>query len=97
MLKVGAANYVYVKGLQDVLTGTYPSDAAITCTITSVASGVEITGSPVTLSYQSGTDGDYYGTLPGTADLTAGESYNLKFKASNYDYQETIQDQTRTA
>ncbi len=67
-LYIGNSNAVRINGLRSSVTGNYVNNA--TCSFTVLRNGVAITGgSNIAMAYVSGSNGDYVGVLPETADL----------------------------
>ena len=68
---------VHAKGLTHAVDGAYVNDATVTATMADQA-GVAVTGvGTITFSYVSTSNGEYVGTIPDTASMTAGVFYTL--------------------
>lgn len=70
--------------MQNAITSDYVNDATVTCTIKDLAGNeVAPTGFswPVTLSYVSGSNGKYQGTIDKSIAISAGVSYWLEITA----------------
>ena len=71
-------NVLQLTGLQNELTGAYINNATVTITTIEDEGGVGVfplSGSPITMDYVTGSDGDYRGTLDSTLPFTAGDCY----------------------
>lgn len=86
-------NVVSMKGLRDVRTGAFVTDAVLTCTIYDTNSlevyesggATAITGADgVSMDYQAASNGDYYAILASTVQLTAGTEVLIVIESSNY-------------
>jgi len=63
--------------------GSYVNDATVTMTLKDSA-GASVSGATgLTLSYVSGSNGRYQGTLPYTLSLTAGADYTLEITGTS--------------
>jgi hypothetical protein len=88
-LLVNNDNNVLLQGYQLASTGTVVTDAEASFTVyldedlTRPASGL----SGVTMSFVTGTSGNYVGLIPGTAALTPGASYWIVVTFANYNDQ----------
>jgi len=92
-LFVGNDNDVYLQGYRLASTGAPVTDALPTFTVYDLG-GYDASGNPlpgaalsgltgVTLTYV-GSNGDYRGLIPGTANLTLGSPYYLVVTFNNY-------------
>ena len=72
-----------LRGLKNIATDAYIDDATVTATLVD-EEGVEVAGQgwPLTLSYVSGSDGIYRGTLTDSLSLTEDLEYTAKITAS---------------
>lgn len=70
-------NLVSVVGLTNVAGDAYVNDATVTLVSLTDSGGDEVSGVswPLTLSYVSGSDGNYRGVIDAAAELTAGATY----------------------
>lgn len=76
-LFIGNSNVVEMSGLRaNDVSGVYINDATVTCTITDL-NGTEVAGQtwPLTMDYQTGSNGIYQATLPAGLSLTEDASY----------------------
>jgi len=71
VIYINSDNIVEVLGVENVPTSEYLNNADVTLTLVDAASKVEIIGQtwPLTLSYVTGSDGDYRGTIRNEAVL----------------------------
>jgi len=93
-LFVGNDNDVYLQGYRLASTGAAVTDALPSFTVYDLggydASGNPLQGAPlsgltnVNLSFVTGSNGDYRGLIPGTANLTLGSPYYLVVTFNNY-------------
>jgi len=79
---IDSDNLVTLDALYDSAAAAYVNDATVTVTLTDRA-GNEVSGEtwPVTLSYVSGSDGKYRGTLTDSLSLSANKRYTAKVTA----------------
>lgn len=92
-LLIGNDTEIVIEALRLTADGSYVNDAVLTAAVT--ADGVAVTGaSSISLEYQSGSNGNYRGIIPGTVSLTAGADYVITVTSSNYNLRWVI---TRTA
>lgn len=65
IIYISSDNIIEVTGVLNVPAGTYINNASVTVTLVDATTGVEVTGQtwPLALSYVSGSNGDYRGTL----------------------------------
>lgn len=82
MLAISSDNIVTVSGLFDVVTSSFLNDATVAGAILNSAGSTVATFS---LSYISGTNGNYRGTITAavSATLTAGTTYTLQVTATS--------------
>lgn len=75
-------NLLWCRNLQNQLDDAYKNAATVTARVLDPA-GDEIGGVswPITLNYQSGTDGIYVGTLPDTMTTTMGDLVTVEVTA----------------
>lgn len=75
---IDSDNLVTVDALYDNAAAAYVNDATVTMTLKDRA-GTEVSGEtwPVTLSYVSGSNGKYQGTLSDTLTLSRGKTYEV--------------------
>lgn len=76
ILYLQSDNLLEVTGLQNVATGAYINNATVTVTLVD-AGGTAVSGQswPATLSYVSGSNGDYRVTLEDTLSLSENGTY----------------------
>lgn len=68
---------VWVNGLKNSLTGGYVSDATGSGLLHDAAGNV-VANSAFTMSYDTNSNGNYYGSLPPTLALVVGERYTAR-------------------
>ena len=71
-------NIIELIGLRDAITGAYINNATVSVVDIDHEDGDPVgavSGSPITMTYQSGTDGTYRGVIPADLPLVAGECY----------------------
>lgn len=75
-------NLLEIDGLKNTATDAYINNATVTATLVDEG-GTAVVGEtwPITLSYVSGSDGKYRGTLKDTLSLTAGLGYTAQITA----------------
>jgi len=88
-------NCIRVRGLKDCVTEEYINDAVITATLydadDSPVSGAE----DMSISYITGTDGDYAGEIPHTVTLVENAYYTVKITITGSGYQTVYKIKTR--
>lgn len=93
MFFVNNTNVVALKGLRDVTTQSFVNDAVLTVTLYDAnqaenldkGTATAITGaSGITMTYRSSSNGEYYGVIPQTVQLTAGTNVIANIVSSNY-------------
>ena len=75
---VANTNILELIGLQDALTEAYVNDATVSITTIEDEDGVGVyptSGSPISMSYVTGSDGDYRGVVGAELPLVAGTCY----------------------
>lgn len=79
---IDSDNLLTLDALYDNAGASYVNDATVTVTLLDMA-GSEVSGEtwPVSLSYVSGSDGKYRGTLTDTLSLSANKRYTAKVTA----------------
>lgn len=82
VLFTGNDTVVEVKGLKGEVTGLPMNAATVTATLVD-ETGTQVTGQswPVSLSYVTGSDGNYRATLSHLLAITAGGKYTLNITA----------------
>jgi hypothetical protein len=84
-LYVGNDNDVYLQGYMLASNGTAVTDAIASFTVYYEDGLTAISGlTNVTMNFVNGSNGDYRGLIPGTANLTLGSEYYIVVKFSNY-------------
>lgn len=81
---VANTNILELIGLQDALTGDYINNATVTLVDLVDEENVSVapfSGSPVTMPYVSGTNGNYRGVLDSELPLVGGQCYIAKIAA----------------
>jgi len=71
-------NIIELLGLRDSVAGSYLNTATVSVVSIDTEDGEPVgavSGSPITMSYQSGTDGNYRGVIAADLPLIAGECY----------------------
>lgn len=81
-LLIGNDHIVELAGLHDEISGSYLNAATVTARLKTVA-GVEVAGEswPITLTYVTGSNGNYRGTIEDAVVLESGKSYMLEITA----------------
>lgn len=75
---VSSDNLVTLDELTDPIDDSFVNDATCTAKLTTDAAGAStVSGSSITLTYVTGSDGKYQGAMPSTVSLTAGTTYYL--------------------
>jgi hypothetical protein len=80
---VGSDNRIELTGLRDPDDDSYVNDATVTALLKDSADANTISGSSITLTYVTGSDGNYRGSMPNTVSLTDGTSYYVHVSASS--------------
>jgi hypothetical protein len=99
---VGNTSNIEVQGLTDI-NGNFVNNATVqVTTIVSVGDDTVVGGIalPITCPYLTGTDGDYRGTIPSTAQFSDGMVYEATIKVTALtgeigEWQERIRAKTR--
>jgi hypothetical protein len=84
-LTVGSTNLVELTGLQDTVTGSYPTDATVTAQLLEPKGTPVVGAESITLGYVAGTSGadtTYRGAIPATVALGA-KVYTLVVTATD--------------
>ena len=81
ILYLSSDNLVRVDLLKNENTGQYVSDATVTMTLRDSDLAAVTDAEDLSLSYVSGSNGRYHGTLPDSLSLTAGARYYLDVTA----------------
>ena len=70
-------NVLKLEGLQNAIAATYINDATVSVTLYEADHATEVTGEtwPLSMSYVSGSDGDYRATLADTLSLSPNDRY----------------------
>lgn len=71
-------NLVTITGLRRADAGAYLNDATVTFTVTDTEDAAVSGVATITMSYVSGSNGNYRGTLPDEASLVEGTNYIIK-------------------
>lgn len=86
-------NVVSLKGLRDVVTGAFVNDAVMTVSVYDTnnlerfdaGSAVPIAGAAnISMNYKSGSNGEYYGIVAQSVQLTVGTNVLVRVVCSNY-------------
>ena len=85
-LLVDNANNITVLSLRVKSTAAYISDATISAALYDPNGTVVPGASAVTLSYTSGSNGEYRGIISRSVQITAGLRYKVVARATNYDW-----------
>jgi hypothetical protein len=77
-------NLLSIEGLRNASSGSYMNDATSTATLKD-ADGNVVTGQtfPVTMTYMSGTNGNYQATLENTLSMTPNAKYTATISATS--------------
>lgn len=91
-LYVGENNAIKWKGLIDLSRSPneYVNDAELTMSVRTLAGSDVANAGNLSLTYVSGSDGDYIGIVPKTAALTVDTRYNLVASANDADGLRTV-------
>lgn len=77
-------NILELQGLKDALSDSYINNATVSITTIEDEDGVAVlplSGSPITMSYVAGTNGNYRGVLDATLPFAAGVCYTAHIDA----------------
>ena len=77
-------NILELQGLQDALTDAYINNATVSVTTIEDEDGVAVfplSGSPITMDYVTGSNGNYRAVLASTLPFTAGVCYTAHIDA----------------
>jgi len=80
---VGSDNRIELTGLRDPDDDSYVNDATVTALLKDSTDTSTISGSSITLTYVTGSDGDYRGSIPSSVSLTAGTAYYARITATS--------------
>lgn len=76
LVYISSDNLVTVDELTDPITGSYVNDATVTSKLTTDAAGAStVTGSNITLTYVTSSNGKYQESMPSSVSLTEGTNY----------------------
>ncbi len=91
-LNVGENNVVRWNGLMDLFAEPheYINDATLTMSLTELDGTAVDNGTDLTLSYVTGSNGDYHGIVPKTVELVADTQYLLIVNADDADGLRTV-------
>ena len=98
VLYIDNTNSIWVKGLQNSVTGEYVNNATVTVSL-SDKSGALVSGSswPLTLAYVTGSDGFYQASLPASLNLVNTRYYVASVTADVAGEYQAAWDQTVVA
>lgn len=77
-------NNIVVRGLRVAATGAYVSDASLTANVSDQNGSLVSGATSISVTFVSGSSGEYRGLIPSTVQLTAGTRYKIVVVASNY-------------
>lgn len=77
-------NNIVVRGLRVAATGVYVSDASLTANVSDQNGSLVSGATSISVTFVSGSSGEYRGLIPSTVQLTAGTRYKIVVVASNY-------------
>lgn len=83
---------ILVTGFSIQRTGEYVNDAELEATLIDPSGSDDLTVDSITLSYESGSDGNYYGTMTTAEALVIGRKYKVKVVTTDYSDFEFIVD-----
>lgn len=105
MLLALNTNVIALKGLRDVTTGSYVNDATLTVSLYDITQeanldkGIAATAisgaSGVSMAYKASSNGEYYGVIAASVQLTIGTDVIARITSSNYGIDRTIRTPVR--
>lgn len=86
-------NVVQVTGVKDVLTGEFINSASVWASVFDASmENVDGVSWPITLEYVEGSDGDYVGSIPDSADLKVGNFYTIRVSVDDGPGRKIVED-----
>lgn len=79
---ISSDNDVTVEGLTVASSGAYANAATVEASILLASSAALVSGSTTTLSYVTGSNGKYFGSIPSSVSMAEGTEYILKITAA---------------
>lgn len=89
---INSDNLLFVRGVQNTLTEEFINDATVELTLLDSA-GVEIVGQtwPLVMTYQTASDGNYYGTVEDTINVEDGDEGTARLEITGDGLETTLE------
>lgn len=91
---VNNSNEVYIKGFRLASDDTYKNDAILTFTVYDQWDAPVDGATSVSMSYESGSNGNYRGAFTASSKIALNEKYYIIISASNYDFEFVLKNLT---